>query len=83
MKMNQFELETAISEAYISAHKAKAIADAFSHEYIDSQNYHVTALQISTDPDSFIYLFAALMNSLFETCKQLDELNSAEIQKEA
>lgn len=83
MKMKKFELETAISEANISAHKTKAIADAFAHEYIDSQNYHLTALQISTDPDSFIYLFTALMDSLFETCKQLDELNSAEIQQEA
>lgn len=83
MKMNQFELDTAISEAYISAHKAKAIADAFAREYIESRDYNVTALLISTNPDSFIYLFTALTESLFETCKQLDKLNSAEIQEEA
>ena len=83
MKMQQFELETAISEANISAHKTKAIADAFAHEYIDVRDFHVTALQLETNPDSFIYLFTAMMDSLFETCKQLDELNSAEIQKEA
>ena len=67
---------TDLTEASIAVHEAKAIADAFSHEYIDNNDFHLTALRIETNPDSFLYLFSAMHDVLCEACAQLDKLEA-------
>lgn len=80
MTMKKFDFETELADTKIAAYKTKAIADAFAHEYIESNNYHVTAAEIEASPDSFVYLFTAMHDALCEVCKKLDELESAKVE---
>ena len=75
--MTDFERDTCLSETIITAHKAKAIADAFAREYIDSSDYHLTALLIEDDPDNFVYLFTAIHDTLCELCSWLEKLEES------
>lgn len=80
MTMKKFDFETELANTKIAAYKTKAIADAFSHEYIDSTDFHVTAVEIEACSDSFVYLFTAMHDALCEVCKKLDELESAKVE---
>ena len=77
--MTKFDYETMLSEAKITAYKVKAIADAFAHEYVDNVE-HTTAAIIETDPESYIYLFTAMHDTLCDVCRRLDELEDAKIE---
>ena len=63
--MTRFDYETYISETKIAAYKAKAIADAYAHEYVDG-NAHVTAAMIESSPEAHAYLFTAMHDILYE-----------------
>ena len=69
--MTSYEFDTFVSETKLKAYETKAIAEAFSRDYIESSNYHLTAEQIEADPDSFVYLFSAMYHSLYEVCERL------------
>lgn len=74
--MTMFDFQTRLSETKIEAYKAKAVADAFAHEYVDGVD-HVTARTIEYDPDSYVYLFTAMHDALCDVCKRLDQLEGA------
>lgn len=80
MTMKKFDFETELANTKIAAYKTRAIADAFAHEYIDSNDFHVTAAQIEACSDSFVYLFTAMHDALCEVCAKLDELESAKVE---
>ena len=80
MTMNKFDFETELANTKIEAYKAKAIADAFAHEYIESTDYHTTAVCIETSPDYYVYLFAAMHDALWDVCKRLDALESVKVE---
>lgn len=72
--MTKFEYCDFVSETKIAANKAKVIADAFAHEYVDGDS-HVTAVMIETSPDSYVYLFSAMHDLLYEVCSKLETLD--------
>ena len=78
--MKKFEYETYLNETKIAAYKVKAIADAFAHEYIDSNDYHLIAMRIETNSDSYVYLYTALHDALCEVCARLDKLEDVKIE---
>ena len=50
--MTNFDYNDYVSATKIVANKAKVIADAFAHEYIDHVD-HVTVAMIESNPDSY------------------------------
>ena len=76
--MTKFDYETFISETKIAAYNAKAIADAYAHEYVDGDS-HITALMIESSPEAHAYLFTAMHDVLCEVCKRLEQLEDTEI----
>ena len=81
MTMKKFDFDTELSNTMIEAHKAKAIADAFAHEYIYARDYHVVAVEIEACSDSYVYLFHAMHDAIYEVCKRLKELESAKVEE--
>ncbi len=71
--MTKFDFETYLSETKIEAHKTKAIASAFAHEWVDSVT-HATTASLENDPEPYQYLFTAIMDTLCEVCSRLDRL---------
>lgn len=80
MTMKKFDFDTELSNTKIAAYKTKAIADAFARAYIDSTDFHITAMEIEASPDNFIYLFTAMHGALCDLCKKLDELESVKVE---
>ena len=79
MTMTLFDYATEVSETKLAAYRIKAIADAFAQEYIDSTDFNLTGKQIAACPDSFVYLFDAMHDSLCALCKRLDALEDVKI----
>lgn len=73
--MTNFDYNDYVSTTKIVANKAKVIADAFAHEYIDHVD-HVTVAMIESNPDSYVYLFTAMHDLLYEVCRRLETIDT-------
>ena len=74
-----FEYKNDVTELKLALNKARAIADAFSKWFVESNEAN-TILAIRTSPDKFVYLFEALFDVIVESCNMVEALDSTDIE---
>lgn len=60
---DKFEYETAVSELKLTILEIKAIADAFSHHFIDGEMSR-NKLAIESNPNMYQFLYRALIDAI-------------------
>ena len=72
---DKFEYETAVSELKLTILEIKAIADAFSHIFIDG-TMECNKLAIETDPNMYQFLYRALFDAICKAKEQADAIDA-------
>ena len=73
--MEQFDYKTSVSDTYMAANRAKAIATAFSDTYMDDADIQKITAQIEGNPDQYRFLFSSLFHALCDVCDGLKRLD--------
>lgn len=79
--MNAFEYQTAVSELFLSAARAKAITVSFCQEYMDEAKIDNTIFDIRADPEHFAMLFDSLFREVIDTYNRAKKLNETELKE--